>query len=322
MCDFLKKRDQKMDQTAVRTAAQLEQKLGVGKSFAKAIGAAEDAREEADKANQDIKNMFAKDIMMTGTFVNEVETYLPPTDEVINAIEMHFIGEAIIPDDMIKYYDFNGDGELDSRDCVVGLSMKMGLFPANFPTCVDPTKPTVAKKTKLKLMFDLKNPDKLIRITGTNMWGGEVDKYIGVNFTNIETRKSEETVDYVVERSERTIIDNTTGGVCNWITERWNSGFVKITGHITNCSVNITQPWGNVYRSGGVKFYLPYVYLVPGFISVIHNASGLEQAVWGGQAYIENTTEGRPSNVVVEAFCGNAATVTTNFYIEVTGKWK
>ena len=41
-----------MDQAGVRTAADIEQKYNFGKSFAKAMGIAEDARTVADEAKE------------------------------------------------------------------------------------------------------------------------------------------------------------------------------------------------------------------------------------------------------------------------------
>lgn len=221
-----------MDKAAVRTAADIEQKYNIGKSFAEVAGIAEDARTNAATAqktaesvdskldqeeifrrltnNGSIQGMrqmgdkyyfsgeciealdklFANDIDMSGKFTHTAEIYLPPTDEVIKNIEAAYMAGTYV-----EWYDFDGDGRITSFDAAIAKSMQQGLTPLNFPTCIDPTKPTVAKKMPVTLTINLSNAEEIIHITGKNMWSGDVDSYIGVNFTNIKNPEVEKKLD-------------------------------------------------------------------------------------------------------------------------------
>lgn len=227
-----------MDKAAVRTAADIEQKYNIGKSFAEVAGIAEDARANAATAQKTAESvdskldqeeifrrltnngniqgirqvydsktgkdyyyfsgeciealdkLFAKDIAMTGTFTSTAEIYLPPTDKDIKMIEAAFVAGTYV-----EKYDINGDGKINSRDASAAKSMQQGLSPLNFPTCFDETKPTVAEKMPVTLTINLSDAEKIIHITGENMWGSPVDSYIGVNFTNIKNPDVEDKLD-------------------------------------------------------------------------------------------------------------------------------
>lgn len=224
----------KQDLNAPRTAADIERKYNFGKSFAEVMGIATDARDtaaEAKKATSDLdvkltqeeifnrltnngevqgifrdddgqiyinaeyivalSKLFANDITMTGTFTNTVETYLPPGDEEIDLIHKHALGLVTIPEAAIPLYDFNGDGQITSVDARAARTMQLGTRSmADW---------SGAKKSTVTMTIDMTNPEKAIHITGKNMWGREVDSYIGANLTNIPNPATEERLE-VLER--------------------------------------------------------------------------------------------------------------------------
>lgn len=201
----------KMDRAGVRTPAQLEQKYALGKldkSFAQAMGVAEDARETAQKANKEIENMFAKDITMTGTFTNTVETFINPGTEERNTILMHLNGESIIPDELIPYYDFDGDGKITSSDSLLAYMASFDIIDlSDFPG---------ARTTPLTITIDLKNPKRAICFAGKNMWGREINSYYGLNFTNAKSYSAEQRINELEDKFDQQDDDysvHTFGGV-------------------------------------------------------------------------------------------------------------
>ena len=211
----------KQDMQGARTPADLERKWNFGKTFAEITGIAEDSR----KATQEVKEMvelldknltseeifnrltengtkqgvftydngevyinakyikslealFANNIAMTGKFTNTGTAFIEPGAEEVETVRQHLFGNVIIPDGLIPSYDTNNDGKITLSDLANMQSAYLGKISlANM---------TSAKKSTVTLTIDLSNPEKLLRVKGKNMWGREVDSYIGINFTSIK----------------------------------------------------------------------------------------------------------------------------------------
>lgn len=235
----------KQDGVAPRTAADIEQKYNFGKSFAKVMGIAEDARDVAAEAKKAVGNLdsnltaeeifnrltnngvyqglfkgedgqvyinaefisaieklFAKDITMSGKLTYTTEAYLPPTETEAEIIRNHLLGNITIPDELIPLYDVNGDGTISVSD-LAGINVtRAGISPIENLSGI--------KKTPVTLTIDLTNPNKAIHIIGTNMWGSEVESYIGLDF-------GEKLNHYIVEQGEAD----------GWVYEKWNNGIAK-----------------------------------------------------------------------------------------------
>lgn len=220
-----------MDLHGARTAADIERKYNFGKSFAEVTGIATDARTIAENAakldenlTQDeifkrltnngtahgifkddkgdiyinaayivaLSEMFANNITMTGTFTNTVDGYLPPGEEEINTLQAHILGAVTIPAELLPLYDFNSDGEYDSRDLLRAQRYRMGWQPFS--------EWDKAVKTPVTMTIDMTDPEKAIRFTGANMWGREVEGYVGVNFTSARCPETEERIKALEDR--------------------------------------------------------------------------------------------------------------------------
>jgi hypothetical protein len=269
----------KMDGVNPRTPSQLQEMLGLGKRFAEVIGLATDARDTADEAKKAVENLdgdltseeiynrltnngeaqglfrdengnlyvngeyiyaleklFAKDINMSGKFTHTAEVFLEATEAVVETIQKHILGTEIIPIDKFPLYDFNNDGDITLVDMAMAKMSSLGL-----DTLADWSG---AVKTPVTMTIDLSNPEKMIRITGKNMWGGDIDQYIGVNFTNIKNADVEKKLndlsnDYIVE----------SGRVDGWYYEKWNSGLAKCSGFFRYDIPHISTANGNIYVS-------------------------------------------------------------------------
>jgi hypothetical protein len=217
-----------MDKAAVRTAADIEQKYNIGKSFAEVTGVAEDARANAETAKKSaesvdskldqeeifrrltnnftmqgmkqagdsyyfsgeciyaLEKLFAKDIAMSGTFSHTAEVFIEPDEIEVEVIRQHVLGIVLIPDELIPLYDFNNDGVVDSIDQLLARKAWTGV-----PGC-SLSNWSGAKKSVVTLTINLKDPNKIIKITGKNMWGRDIESYIGVNFTSIRNSSAEQ----------------------------------------------------------------------------------------------------------------------------------
>lgn len=173
----------KQDRQGARTPADLERKYKFGGSFAEAAGFAEDARraaEQAEQAASQVSEVFAKDIVFTGTLTNEVEAYLLPGEPEIVKMEDHYAGLVEIPQEQIPLYDFNNDGEITLQDIQIAGWYRSG--EADFSAWSGAVKSTVT------MTIDLSHPDKAIRFNGINMWGRAVESYLGIDFTTAINR--------------------------------------------------------------------------------------------------------------------------------------
>lgn len=210
----------KQDAVYTRTAAALEQKINVKKRFSEVMGVATDARDTAKEAKnavseldgnltskeifdrltengtlqglyrdeqgnlyinanfiQAIEELFAKDIIMSGKFTQTTELFFEPEQEELETIQKHLQGTQVIAPANIPLYDFNNDGQITVADLsAVQMSIIGERSLANW---------SGAKKTTATMTINLSNPDKLLLVEGTNMWGRKVSKYIGLNYSNL-----------------------------------------------------------------------------------------------------------------------------------------
>lgn len=178
----------KQDRTAVRTASDLERKYRFGQNFAEVAGFAQEARrvaeESAEEAKTYVNEVFTKNILLTGKFTNSVEAYMLPSDEEIATMTNHYVGTKLIPAERIPLYDFNGDGIVSLQDIQMADKYRNGSEDfANW---------TGAVKSVVTMTIDLSDPAKAIRFTGVNMWGRAVESYVGIDFTNIVNRDTED----------------------------------------------------------------------------------------------------------------------------------
>lgn len=242
----------KQDLQGARTVAQLEQKYNYDKRFAEIMGVATGARKMAEEVEnrfnetmtseeifniltdngknqglfrddngdiyvnvnyiQALEEIFTKNITMSGKFTYKTMTYLPPELPELKTLQKHILGIITIPADKLPLYDFNSDGQYNTRDLLKGQSYE--LDPDSFAAW------SGAVKTEVTITIDLKNPQKAFRITGINMWGREIDSYLGIQGVSV---KHTETVDYEVEK----------GTTDDWYYKKWNGGEIELWENIT-----------------------------------------------------------------------------------------
>lgn len=175
------------------------------------------------------EQLFANNINMTGKFTCRSEAYLTPDETEITAIQQHIIGTTTIPAERLPLYDYDGDGTLSGVDIAAFSKMRLGLL-----NMADWSK---AVKSTVIMTIDLANPEKTITISGTNMWGRYIERYIGINNSNL---RLEGHADYVVEQG--------TEGF--WTYEKWASGKAVCWGNTWEATYSITEAYGNAYICG------------------------------------------------------------------------
>lgn len=207
----------KQDRVSARTATDIERKYNLRKTFAEAVGLAGNAKRTAENAEEAVdeldekldseeifnrltnngeiqglfrgedgelyvnaefivalEKLFAKDITMTGQFESTAETYLPPTYEDC----VYLLRHVLLPEDypLPEGFDLNGDGIVDLKDALMANSVYQGAFPMK--DCPG------AVKTEATLRINMSDPEKLIHISGINMWGSYVETFIGADVNN------------------------------------------------------------------------------------------------------------------------------------------
>ncbi len=219
----------KMDQAGVRTAADIEQKYNFGKSFAKAMGLAEDARTTAEKAKEaaqaasnidfekvfnalthngtdecirefdghlyinasyvktgilsadriDSQGLFAKNINMEGTFTHTTKAFLSPGEPEYEMAYNFWVSESPFPYDLLPLFDFNNDGKFNEDDIIICRNAVAGKY--------DLSDWAKAKgfETDVTMTMNMQNPEKAITFSGKNIWGREINEYIGINSISI-----------------------------------------------------------------------------------------------------------------------------------------
>lgn len=112
-----------------------------------------------------------------------VQVYIPPDINVINTISGAIKAETT--SSLSKsLYDFNGDGTIDLFDFAKAKRFYLGLETYNNTTSA------IAQLSNVTADIDPANLDKVINISGTDMWGTKRETYIGINGLKTDSVKS------------------------------------------------------------------------------------------------------------------------------------
>lgn len=112
-----------------------------------------------------------------------VQAYIPPDINVINTISGAI--KADTTSSLSKsLYDFNGDGTIDLFDFVKAKRFYLGLETYNNTTSA------IAQLSNVTANINPTNLDKVINISGTDMWGTKRETYIGINGLKTDSVKS------------------------------------------------------------------------------------------------------------------------------------
>lgn len=335
----------KQDRQGARTPADLEYKYNFGKTFAEIMGIATDARNTAEMAaeldekltQEEIFNrltnngeaqgvfrgddgqiyinaayivalseLFAKNITMTGTLTNTLEAFIEPSDEEILTIQRHVLGiETIIPS-RIPLYDFSGDGKVTSLDASIAQKAKLGI--ASLESW------SGAVKTPVTLTINLNDPEKAIRIIGTNMWGREIDEHIGVNGV---TMRHTGTADYVVEEGVAVV------GFDSWKYRKWNSGKAECwCQKIVDCA--FSNQWGSLYvadnHTGQIAYPFEFVTAPTEIVTAKNSVAALFVYADGGLGV--NTTTKTGVYRVARPTAADIGTTQVEYSFYVVGNWR
>ena len=116
-------------------------------------------------------------------FSSTVQVYIPPDINVINTISGAI--KAGTTSSLSKsLYDFNGDGTIDLFDFAKAERFYLGLETYNNTTSA------IAQLSNVTANIDPANLDKVINISGTDMWGTKRETYIGINGLKTDSVKS------------------------------------------------------------------------------------------------------------------------------------
>lgn len=112
-----------------------------------------------------------------------VQAYIPPDINVINTISGAIKAETT--SSLSKsLYDFNGDGAIDLFDFAKAKRFYLRLETYNNTTSA------IAQLSNVTANIDPTNLDKVINISGTDMWGTKRETYIGINGLKTDSVKS------------------------------------------------------------------------------------------------------------------------------------
>ena len=112
-----------------------------------------------------------------------VQVYIPPDINVINTISGAIKAETT--SSLSKsLYDFNGDGTINLFDFAKAKRFYLGLETYNNTTSA------IAQLSNVTANIDPANLDKVINISGTDMWGTKRETYIGINGLKTDSVKS------------------------------------------------------------------------------------------------------------------------------------
>lgn len=112
-----------------------------------------------------------------------VQVYIPPDINAINTISGAI--KAGTTSSLSKsLYDFNGDGAIDLFDFTKAKRFYLGLETYNNTTSA------IAQLSNVTANIDPTNLDKVINISGTDMWGTKRETYIGINGLKTDSVKS------------------------------------------------------------------------------------------------------------------------------------
>lgn len=126
---------------------------------------------------QDGKVYVNLEYMKAGSLTTKAKVFLYPGEEEYEKMKKHLLGQELIPEEDFSKYDFNSDGVVTLTDALRCKSVILGQITLeDWPG---------AQKTEVTVTIDPTNTEKVVWIQGTNMWGREVEYYLGFNGTNI-----------------------------------------------------------------------------------------------------------------------------------------
>ena len=236
--------NERQDRQGARTPADLERRYKFGQSFAEAMGLAEDAQKEAEDAKalasaaadavnsldqEAIFNLLTDNgksqglyrgedgqlyinaqYILSGSFASTAEVFLDPGVEEFETIKAHVLGTATIPSDRIALYDFDNSGTVSINDMTICKSVVLGTESlAGWSGAV---------KSTVRVVIDASAATKAIKITGTNMWGREVEYSFGVD----GLRLNGSSLANVIQRQIESLNPEMRFGVEYLTMERWN----------------------------------------------------------------------------------------------------
>ena len=194
----------KQDRQGARTVSDLERKYG--ERFADVYGMATGARVAAEEAKEiaaeakdnpnidheavfnaltedgkcqglyradDGKIYINAEYIKSGVFFGEVEIFLEPGKQEVEKVRKHVEGKEIIPASELRLYDIDGNNVVNNTD----LAYFKKVVEDNIPLPNFPAK----QLSKVRIEIDVRNTEKAISFSATNMWGRSLDFSIGVN---------------------------------------------------------------------------------------------------------------------------------------------
>jgi hypothetical protein len=176
-----------------------------------------------------------------GALYAEGEVYLNPGQEEFNTIKNHLLGSSTIPSNKISLYDFDGSGSITIADMMRCKDIIIGGI--EFSTQSN------AKKTKVTIKINPSDPVKTICISGTNIWGRQVEVFLGANIdkSTIATKAFVDVSIYdLIENrispldTKVTSLENSKGGIDHLWSGTLSSGSCTFT-YSTNYKFYIIQ---------------------------------------------------------------------------------
>lgn len=156
----------RQDRQGVRTAADLERKYDLGGQ--KQL--LEELKKAVRKAEKDISNM-QNEKPTDNTFTTTVSVFLEPERKEGDIVNAHRSGEKPLSEKELLLYDITGDGIVDVYDSLaIEKAINGDASLVNWDK---------AEKSEVTITIDLSSPENLIKATGTNMWGRDVEYNTG-----------------------------------------------------------------------------------------------------------------------------------------------
>ena len=121
----------------------------------------------------DVDSMYARDILMNGTFTGSASVYIPPTWEDLQLMYEVYTGSKNQPSG--TNFDLDGNGSFDLTDLQLAYQVFTGKILLS--SCKG------AKKKTVNVRIKPSDPERTVYIYGKNQWGSLVESYIGIDNT-------------------------------------------------------------------------------------------------------------------------------------------
>ena len=121
----------------------------------------------------DVDSMYARDILMNGTFTGSASVYIPPTWEDLQLMYEVYTGSKNQPSG--TNFDLDGNGSFDLNDLQLAYQVFTGKILLS--SCKG------AKKKTVNVRIKPSDPERTVYIYGKNQWGSLVESYIGIDNT-------------------------------------------------------------------------------------------------------------------------------------------